>query len=58
LPSWRARGRCETSHEGTRCFGCPCPAGSVDESGYDFTTAFEYGLDLILDALEKRRDTA
>jgi hypothetical protein len=26
--------------------------------GYDFGQALEYGLDLILDALEKRRDTA
>ena len=33
-------------------------AGHVAKVGYDFTTAFEYGLDLILDALEKRRDTA
>ena len=31
-------------------------AGHVAEVGYDFTTAFEYGLDLILDALERRRD--
>ncbi len=33
-------------------------AGHVAEVGYDFTAAFEYGLDLILDALEKRRDVA
>jgi AcrR family transcriptional regulator len=33
-------------------------AGHVAQVGYDFTAAFEYGLDLILDALEKRRDTA
>ncbi|HEX2105161.1 MAG TPA: TetR/AcrR family transcriptional regulator [Solirubrobacteraceae bacterium] len=33
-------------------------AGHVAEVGYDFTAAFEYGLDLILDALDKRRDTA
>jgi AcrR family transcriptional regulator len=32
-------------------------AGHVANVGYDFTAAFEYGLDLILDALEKRRDT-
>jgi len=32
-------------------------AGHVAKVGYDFTAAFEYGLDLILDALEKRRDT-
>jgi AcrR family transcriptional regulator len=31
-------------------------AGHVADVGYDFATAFEYGLDLILDALEKRRD--
>jgi AcrR family transcriptional regulator len=31
-------------------------AGHVAEVGYDFTFAFEYGLDLILDALERRRD--
>ena len=31
--------------------------GHVANVGYDFTAAFEYGLDLILDALEKRRDT-
>jgi AcrR family transcriptional regulator len=30
-------------------------AGHVAEVGYDFATAFEYGLDLILDALEERR---
>jgi AcrR family transcriptional regulator len=33
-------------------------AGHVARVGYDFRQAFEYGLDLILDALEKRRDTA
>jgi AcrR family transcriptional regulator len=33
-------------------------AGHVAEVGYDFTEAFEYGLDLILDALEKRRDAS
>jgi AcrR family transcriptional regulator len=32
-------------------------AGHVAEVGYDFASAFEYGLDLILDALEARRDT-
>ena len=31
-------------------------AGHVAKVGYDFATAFEYGLDLILDALESRRD--
>jgi AcrR family transcriptional regulator len=31
-------------------------AGHVADVGYDFTAAFEYGLDLILDALEQRRD--
>jgi AcrR family transcriptional regulator len=31
-------------------------AGHVAKVGYDFAAAFEYGLDLILDALEKRRD--
>lgn len=30
-------------------------AGHVAEVGYDFASAFEYGLDLILDALEERR---
>jgi AcrR family transcriptional regulator len=30
-------------------------AGHVAKVGYDFATAFEYGLDLILDALEQRR---
>jgi AcrR family transcriptional regulator len=29
-------------------------AGHVAKVGYDFTAAFEYGLDLILDGLEKR----
>jgi hypothetical protein len=33
-------------------------AGHVAEIGHDFASAFEYGLDLILDALEGRRDTA
>ena len=33
-------------------------AGHVAKVGYDFGHAFEYGLDLILDALEQRRDTA
>jgi AcrR family transcriptional regulator len=33
-------------------------ASHVAKVGYDFAEAFEYGLDLILDALEKRRDTA
>jgi AcrR family transcriptional regulator len=31
-------------------------AGHVADVGYDFAAAFEYGLDLILDALEKRRN--
>jgi AcrR family transcriptional regulator len=31
-------------------------AGHVAEVGFDFGTAFEFGLDLILDALERRRD--
>ena len=31
-------------------------AGHVAEVGYDFAKAFEYGLDLILDALEQCRD--
>ena len=30
---------------------------SFAKVGCDFAAAFEYGLDLILDALEKRRDT-
>jgi AcrR family transcriptional regulator len=30
-------------------------AGHVAKVGYDFATSFEYGLDLILDALERRR---
>jgi hypothetical protein len=30
-------------------------AGHVADIGYDFATAFEFGLDLILDALESRR---
>ena len=33
-------------------------AGHVANVGYDFGEAFEYGLDLILDALEQRRDSA
>ena len=33
-------------------------AGHVAKVGYDFASAFEYGLDLILDALEQRRDPA
>jgi AcrR family transcriptional regulator len=33
-------------------------AGHVAKVGYDFTASFEYGLDLILDALEQRRATA
>jgi AcrR family transcriptional regulator len=33
-------------------------AGHVAKVGYDFASAFEYGLDLILDALEQRRDEA
>jgi hypothetical protein len=33
-------------------------AGHVASVGYDFAEAFEYGLDLILDALDKRRDEA
>lgn len=33
-------------------------AGHVAKVGYDFDTAFAYGLDLILDALEVRRDAA
>jgi AcrR family transcriptional regulator len=33
-------------------------AGHVAKVGYDFTAAFEYGLDVILDALEERRRTA
>src|SRR5215210_2639330 len=31
--------------------------GYVAESGYDYATEFLFGLDLILDALERRRDT-
>lgn len=31
-------------------------AGHVAKVGYDFTESFEYGLDLILDALEQRRE--
>lgn len=31
-------------------------AGHVAAVGYDFASAFEFGLDLILDALERRRD--
>jgi AcrR family transcriptional regulator len=33
-------------------------AGHVAKVGYDFASGFEYGLDLILDALEPRRDTS
>jgi AcrR family transcriptional regulator len=33
-------------------------AGHVAKVGYDFTEAFEHGLDLILDALEQRRSAA
>jgi hypothetical protein len=33
-------------------------AGHVAKVGYDFTEAFEYGLDLILDGLARRRDGA
>jgi AcrR family transcriptional regulator len=33
-------------------------AGHVATVGYDFASSFEYGLDLILDALERRRDTS
>lgn len=33
-------------------------AGHVAKVGYDFGQAFEYGLDLILDALEQRRESA
>jgi AcrR family transcriptional regulator len=33
-------------------------AGHVAKVGYDFGEAFEYGLELILDALEKRRDAS
>ena len=33
-------------------------AGHVATVGYDFTAAFEYGLDLILDALDERRNPA
>src|SRR5918995_1432871 len=33
-------------------------AGHVTKVGYDFAESFDYGLDLILDALEKRRDAA
>jgi AcrR family transcriptional regulator len=32
-------------------------AGHVAKFGYDFARSFEYGLDLILDALERRRET-
>jgi tetracycline repressor-like protein len=32
-------------------------AGHVAKVGYDFAEAFEYGLDLILDALEQRRES-
>src|SRR3712207_1489594 len=33
-------------------------AGHVAKVGYDFTAAFEYGLDLILNQLHERRDEA
>ncbi len=33
-------------------------AGHVAKVGYDFGESFEFGLDLILDALERRRDAA
>ena len=33
-------------------------AGHVAKVGYDLGQAFEYGLDLILDALDQRRDTS
>jgi AcrR family transcriptional regulator len=33
-------------------------AGHVAEVGYDFASAFEYGLDLILHALEQRRENS
>ena len=33
-------------------------AGHVATVGFDYGEAFEYGLDLILDALERRRETA
>jgi AcrR family transcriptional regulator len=33
-------------------------AGHVAKVGYDFGESFEYGLDLILDTLDKRRDEA
>jgi AcrR family transcriptional regulator len=33
-------------------------AGHVADVGYDFAAAFEYGLDLILDAFEQRRDVS
>ena len=33
-------------------------AGHIARVGFDFTAAFEYGLDLILEALEKGRETA
>jgi AcrR family transcriptional regulator len=32
--------------------------GHVAKVGYDFASSFEYGLDLILDALEQRRDNS
>ena len=32
--------------------------GYVAEAGYDYATEFLFGLDLILDGLEQRRDTA
>jgi hypothetical protein len=33
-------------------------AGHVAEVGYDFASSFTYGLDLILDALEQRRQAS
>jgi hypothetical protein len=33
-------------------------AGHVAKVGYDFASSFEYGLDLILEGLERRRDAA
>jgi hypothetical protein len=32
--------------------------GYVAEAGYDYAAEFLYGLDLILDALDRRRDAA
>jgi hypothetical protein len=36
----------------------PVVAGHVAKVGYDFGHAFAYGLDLIIDALEARRESA